>query len=515
MKEGGNSADIFLLIKGLSSSEKSYYSKMAKRHSDQNASLHLKLFKLIDESSEPDEDKLYKTLGIENKIHFSGLKTYLYKDILNTMVFKEKNNSIDTQLFFFQDQIRMLQEKGLVYLAHKLCRKAISLAEKYEKYQFLILLLHQQNRVLEYKDYKHFKDKTDSIFSILEETIAAQKAFAQNKFIYEKARNITSRSWLPITPEELVEIKNAKSLLEKVKPGKIHKPLISLFYLNTLALCQYMLHENNHCATTCALMFDLWKSNDHLINENAALFINSFNTNCYNNFIFKNIDQAEEDLKAYIRLENKYLKNDFYRKHFEIIQFNTDLKIFLKMAQYEEVKLLLDDKAKEILSYSSQILSPVEQLSVLSSLCISYFIMEEWENAENLLVHIKEQNQQINREDILQFSLLFHLLILYEQKEMRRFDFALQAAYQFLYSRKKLRPFERQLMLFLKRLSAVITKKAGKDLIRQFLQQLDRYRGNYHTNLYFLYFNYYGWLESKLLEISYKDYVSRKLKELT
>src|SRR6187551_3409702 len=147
MKEGGNSADIFLLIKGLSSSEKSYYSKMAKRHSDQNASLHLKLFKLIDESSEPDEDKLYKTLGIENKIHFSGLKTYLYKDILNTMVFKEKNNSIDTQLFFFQDQIRMLQEKGLVYLAHKLCRKAISLAEKYEKYQFLILLLHQQNRV--------------------------------------------------------------------------------------------------------------------------------------------------------------------------------------------------------------------------------------------------------------------------------------------------------------------------------------------------------------------------------
>ena len=114
MKEEGNSADIFLLIKGLSSSEKSYYTKLAKRHSDQNTSLHLKLFKLIDESEEPDEEKLCKAIGIENKIHFSGLKTYLYKDILNTIVFKEKNNSIDTQLYFLQDQIRMLYEKGLI-----------------------------------------------------------------------------------------------------------------------------------------------------------------------------------------------------------------------------------------------------------------------------------------------------------------------------------------------------------------------------------------------------------------
>ncbi|MEO8822553.1 MAG: hypothetical protein ABI366_03185 [Ginsengibacter sp.] len=513
MKEAGNSLDIFHLVKGLSSSEKSYYSKMAKRHSDQNTSLHLKLFKLLDESEEPDEDELCKALGIENKIHFSGLKTYLYKDILNTIVFKEKNNSIDTQLYFLQDQIRMLREKGLVFLAHKLCRKAINLADKYEKYQTLILLLHLQNRVLEYKDYKQFKDTTDSIFSLLEETIAAQIAFAENKFIYEKVRNITSRSWLPITSEELVEIKNAKLLLEKVKPGKIHRPLINLFYLNTLALCQYMLHENNHCGDTCEKIYELWTSNSHLISENAPLFINSFNTNCYNNFIFKNIDHAKENLKAYLHLEKTHIKSEYYTKQFEIIQFNTELKIYLKTARYDQVKIMLDNKSKEIFSYLFSILSPVEQLSVLSSICISYFIMEQWQDSEALLLHIKEQNRQINREDILHFSLLFHLLILYEEKEMQRFESALQAAYQFLYARKKLRPFERQLMLFLKRLSAAISKKNARELIPQFLKQLDKYRGNSHTNLYFLYFNYYGWLESKLLEISYKDYVSQKLND--
>lgn len=147
----------------------------------------------------------------------------------------------------------------------------------------------------------------------------------------------------------------------------------------------------------------------------------------------------------------------------------------------------------------------------MCSVCIPYFILEQWEKAEKLLARIKEQNHQVNREDILYFSLLFNLLILFEQKEFYRLDSALEAAYHFLYSRKKLRPFERQLMLFLKHLSTAITKKNAKELIKQFLTQLDEYRDDPNTNLYFLYFNYYGWLESKIMGISYRDYVNQKV----
>ncbi|HSV09817.1 MAG TPA: hypothetical protein VLI68_03545, partial [Hanamia sp.] len=56
-KEPFNS-DVFMLVKGLSSSEKSYYKKMGKRHADQNGALHLKLFKLIDETANFDDNLL-------------------------------------------------------------------------------------------------------------------------------------------------------------------------------------------------------------------------------------------------------------------------------------------------------------------------------------------------------------------------------------------------------------------------------------------------------------------------
>ncbi|MEO8821833.1 MAG: hypothetical protein ABI267_08785 [Ginsengibacter sp.] len=513
MKEEGNSTDIFTLIKGLSSTEKSYYTKMAKRHADQNSSLHLKLFKLIDQSKIPDDNKFCKALGIKNKIHFSGLKTYLYKDLLNTIVFQKKNNSIDTQLYFIQDQIQLLLEKRLLYLAHKVCKKAIALATKYGKYHFLITLLHQQNRILEYKDYKQFKALTEPMFSTLEQAINDHKSFAQIRFLYEKVKNLTYRSWLPITSEELVGIKEAKLLLETIKPEKSRQTLVYLYYLNSLALCQYMLHENNSCNRSCRKIFDLWSNNTHLVNEYALLFINSVNTACYNDFAGKNILKVQETITAYDKLESNHLKNEFYSGHFEVIRFNTELKIYLKTARYDEVKMTIEKHAPVIFSYVSKILPPAEQLSVLSSVCISYFILEQWDDSERLLNQIKEQNQQINREDVLYFSLLFQLVILYEENELDRLNSAIKAAYHFLYARKKLRPFERELMLFLKHLSGAITKRTTRDLIKRFLNQLDKYRDDPHTNLYFLYFNYYGWLESKIMRISYKDYVSQKLED--
>jgi hypothetical protein len=164
-------SDIFLLIKGLTQSEKAYYKKMAKRHADQNTALHLQLFKLIERSELQDDCQLCESLKIENKIHFSGIKSYLYKDVLDTLVFQKRNNCVDTELYFMMEQINSLQEKNLVDLAQKVCKKAIALAEKFQKYHYRILLIHLQNRILEFKDYKQFNDTSRSIFSKLQQAV--------------------------------------------------------------------------------------------------------------------------------------------------------------------------------------------------------------------------------------------------------------------------------------------------------------------------------------------------------
>ncbi|MEO6905974.1 MAG: hypothetical protein ABI148_06410, partial [Ginsengibacter sp.] len=505
--------DIYLLVRGLSSSEKSYYKKMAKRHANQNASLHLKLFKLIDDGNVEDEDELCDRLEIENRIHFSGLKTYLHKDILDTLVFQKRNKSVDTRLYFIQDQIRALQEKNLLSLAQKLCRRGITLATQYEKYHFLILLLHLQNRVVEYKNYKQYKTTTDTVFSNMQAAIKSQKIFTENRFLYENTRRLTYRTWLPITQDELAEITEAKTLLKTVKPSNDNQPLISLFYLNTLALCQYMLHENSLCTQSCRKIYNLWNTSPHLINEYPLLFLNSINTTCYNDFLSNDLRNVKGNIAAYGQMIKVHLKNEIYHKHFEVINFNTAVKVYLKTAQFDQLKKLIDLKSATIFTFSTQILAPADRLSILSSVCIAYFVLQQWDDAESLLLLIKELNRKINREDILYFSLLFYLAILYEQKEWYRLDSALEAAYHRLYDRKKLRSFERELMLFLGQLSTRSPKSNPNKLIKYFLKRLDKYKDDPGKNLYFLYFNYYGWLESKLMNLRYMDYISLKIVE--
>lgn len=507
-KTNSHDTDILRLVKEMTSSEKAYYKKLVKRHADQNEALHLRLFKLMDESDAPDDCGWCSSLALENKTHFSGLKSYLQNDILDSLVFQKRNLSVDTRLCFYLEQIKILHEKNLLSQAQKYCKKAIDLASRYEKYHLLLLLIHLQNRTLEYKDYKQFKKSSDKIFLVLQNAIEAQKSFTDNRFMYEKVRRLCYRNWLPVTQSELRDVSNIRDGLAAIKPATSGHPLIHLLYLNTLSLCQYLLHEHDECSDTCSEILALWKTSHHLISEYPLLFLNSVNTACYNDFVINPIPVSEQNLFSYEALARTHLKTGIYQKQFEVIQFNTTLKIFLKTAQFHQAEMLMQSKSSLIFKDAAKILSPVDQLSVKGSLCISYFILEQWDRSERLLYEVKEKNIVIRREDILHFSLLFHLLILYEKKEWQRLGSALKAAYHLLYANKKLRPFERELMMFMGRLTAMRSRRAGIDLIAKFLPRLDDYRNDPVKNRYFLYFNYYGWLESKLMKIRYMDYLA-------
>ena len=508
--------DIFLLIKGLSRNEKSYYKKMAKRHANENSALHLKLFQLIVESKEHNDELLCNELQIKNKVHFCVLKTYLYKDILDTLVFLRRNDVVDSQLYFMLEEIESLLEKRLLNLAQKLCNKAIPLAELYYKYHLLVLLLHLRIQVLRHKNYKESRVSSDLEFANLEKVLHNQGIFAQNKVLYEKVYALKHWNWLPITEEEKCKIYSEKKKLESIKPADDNQTLISLYYLNTLALCQYMLNETRSCKATCSELYFLWQSSSHLINEESSLFLNTISTSCYNNFRCSDLGIVLENLNAYSELADN-LHNEIYYKYFEVIRFNTQLKFYLKTASFSRVKNLVDNDAATMFSYSTCSMVPADQLSIGCTICIALFVLERWDDSEALLNIIKEQNQQVEREDILYFSCLFFLLILYEKKQWDRLYHAIESSYHFLYARKKLRCFEREMIQFVKRLSASNSIGNSNHLIKKFLAHLDCYKSDSCKKLYFLYFNYYGWLESKLMNLSYMDYLRQQVheKELT
>lgn len=504
------------LILALSAREKVHLKKMIAAKTGREKTLSLKLFELLEKENRFSTVQLLQKLSIRSKTQLSGLKTSLFNEILDTKVYDDRKGNINSCLHIAHEQIIILFQKGMFDAAEKLCQKVIGIAKKYAKYQLLADLLYLQNNAIQYKNYKKYRAVNPDLFENIKSAIQHQHALAGIRLLFEQIRVLGYRTWLPIEEKELVLIRNMDEELHSMNADIVFRKaveeevLIKLFYLNTKALCSYLLHEKYECSVACEEALHCWKKDAHLIAEYSRLFLHSVNVTSYHDFFMNNIQKAEMHLNDYSALANKYLNISHYFKRFQIIHFNTALKIFHKTAQYDKVRNLINGEGREIQKVANRFLPDPDILPVFASICISYFVLGQWDEAESMLMQTKDKNYTVEREDILYFNLVFHLLILYEKKEWYRLDSAIEAAYHFLYSRKKLRIFEREMMLFFKRLALIRDMNGIQKACAQFLQRLQRINEK-DIPLYSLYFNFPGWIESKIEGISYMEYVKLKV----
>jgi hypothetical protein len=368
-----------------------------------------------------------------------------------------------------------------------------------------------QGRILEYKSFKEYKSESGNIAARLRKALHYQHMQQQLHFLFEQLQTLKKITLLRFSDEQHAEVEEIKTSILAHAPHPLESPWTQAMQHNALALACHMTLDFAGCQQHCDALLKFWQKNPAYIDVYPDYFLSSANTTFYNLFALKDTEAVAHCLSHFRLLAEANIHSDYSRMQWQIIAFNTILKINHKTGRYDKVALLMNDKAAEVLSFARQVLSPAEMLSIMTSTCISYFVLGQWKEAEELIFDIKELNRDINREDIFYFTIIFHLLIIYERGESLRLDTAIEAAYHLLYARKKLRPFEKKIMLFLKRLAAIKSAEHISAFIKPFLAELDKYKNDPVKNLYFLYFNYYGWLESKMQNIPYRQYIINKI----
>lgn len=503
--------DLLQLVRQMSGSEKAYFKKMAKRHAHQNQALHLRLFDLIENSDHNEEELFQKKLGLTTKAHYSSLKKYLTKEILDTVVFLQRNDNPEIHLQFYLLQIQVLLERNLNTLAAKLYKQALQLAEEFDAFDMRIKLLMLRRRLLEHASYKEFKSETLLIDQQLQENTSKQQYLEKHQLLFERLTTLSKSSQLRLDEQQLHDIRILEEELAEAPPGE--EPLLQLVFRINKLLCSYLCFRFEETMQQAGNILKLWEQHPHFITAHPRYFLKSADITFYNDFACKSVPDAATHWDRYNRLAGEHLTTDLYALHWILLGFNTRLKIFHKTGRYDAVSGLIEQEARQVQDAARTLLSPSEQLGVLGSIAISHFVLEQWDEAEDMVQRIKELNRGVQREDILHFSMLFYLLILFEKKEWYRLDSAAEAAYHFLYAKKKLRPFEKDLMLFIRKLPAARITGEAHAAMSNFLQKLDAYNNDPVKQLYFLYFNYYGWLESKVRNISYRVYSEQKIRE--
>lgn len=491
----------------LSSKEKAEYKKHVLQKAANKESLLFKLFIALNEKNIGDK-KIAEKLGIKNAAQFSTLKKKLHTDITDVLVSLYKKQNQVASIIKEQIKINILLDRKLYEDAYKLIVWQLKNAEEQ---QDLVAILDLQKKKYQYLELNEDKNHISSIVAQQEEIKKAFTQlyhFEQIQLLFYKATQLKNITNLRTAEKEIEEAIQLKEEILGIKDKTI--PAITQLYQNTaLAICSYLSGEYKECEIYCNRVLGLWKIHKHVTPHYSQLFKEGASVIFYLDFI----DLQTEKVISHFRFFKDFLplvKNEKDKSQIQILFFNTEIKIFHKQTRYRELKEYLQLHGKSIQLLAGQFASPKENMVILASMAISYFVLEQYAKADELLYEIKKINRLAQKDDIFYFTLVFHLLIIFKREEWVHLYSMCEAGYQSLYSRKKIRPFEKELMLFLKNLQLIHSKENIQISLDKLLTRLEVYKNDPVKKLYFLYFNYYAWLQSLKMGIRYTDYLQQQ-----
>lgn len=473
---------------------------MAKRHASSNQALHLKLFQLIEQETHPDEKLLYKQLHLKSQSHYSNLKNYLWNDLLSTLVFLKRKSPL-AQLQSLDFELEILLSKNLVDSAEKLLNDAWDIATETESYSNQQNIIKHKYQLLAFADHKRFQAESTHLIAWQQRVLNCLHQEHHLQMHIRELFTLKQFTYLHLNDQQLVrvrEIIHETSQLQ-IEEGRL---LLQIRKETVLCMAYHLCYQFLKSEQHAALVLQHWQARGQLIPANNTVFLYGIDYAFYNAFAINRLDLVQHYLDSYDVLTRKWVdKHDNYA--WEVTSFNVRLKIYHKTARYELVASLMAQEADHILQIAQTKLSKAQAITLMCSCLISYFVLGAYKRSEDLLMDVKELNMTAGREDVLYFSTIFHMVLLYEMKNYLQLLHLIDASYAKLYHSKQLHPFEKDLMLFLKHLSNQRDKSERIGTIKDFLKSLEHYKHDPIRKLYFLYFNFYDWLESQALDIPY------------
>lgn len=172
------SAELFELIKALTSNEKRYFKLYASLQ--KGSKNYLNLFKAIDSMKVYDE-KLMKILYSREKfsMNLAYTKNYLHKLIFKSLISYNEGKYADMKLAGLLSQCRILFDKSLYRQYFRMLKTGKMLAVKQERYSYLLEFLELERQLTKKEELS--KNDIDKIFKEKNEVLDKLKLINSNK----------------------------------------------------------------------------------------------------------------------------------------------------------------------------------------------------------------------------------------------------------------------------------------------------------------------------------------------
>lgn len=487
---------LFQLIKSLNRAEKRNYKLLTQLTAGDKK--YLKLFDAIDKQEEYDQEKLIQQFQDENFTkQFSVAKNYLYNSILRSLSYFHKGS--DAELNGLSMQVKILIDKNLYPHARKLLRKALQKAEKQEKFNLQMDLLHLKREILQstqnYKNFQYFsseiRQKERKVFEKLSNYLDYQHLFDYVyhvlTFNYGANMEEARKELEQVLEEEVLQSpKAARSVRARIRYYQIHRSIL------------HYQGEFKKALEYADKIVETYENNPEIKETQIHEYIKAIFHQSGGNYIIRHMDKSMDILRE--------LKKNKYRS------FKAKMEVFQKYSIHSLIHhsnggdipngMQVVEEVGEGLAEFSGALKKSDEFLLLYFSAIMCLVAGEYSLALKWVNRFLNEPRTEVREDLQCMARLLNLLIHYELGNFELVEHSLKSSYRFIFKKKqengRFPAFEGQILRSIRKIIESTSVEEQRECFEEFLEGIDSLADNPHATIAANFLDIRSWIVSKL-----------------
>lgn len=501
---------LFELIKSLTKSEKRNFKLYAKRISLNEESKFVRLFDIIDQLEEYNEDRiLQKESGIKSS-QLSNLKAHLYKQILTSLRLTHITHNADIEIRENIDYARILYNKGLYRQSLKVLDK---IKHKAEEEELHLLRLE----IIDFEKMIESQYITRSIETRAEELTTESREVSQMVSRGQELSNLGLSLYGLYLKVGYVKNENDFQLIKNYFHSSLPDyRLEDLTFFEKLYLFQLKVWYYNivqdfpNCYRNAQYWVDLFDQQPQMISKQMDLYIKGLHNLQLALFNTRSYDKHEELVIRLVELKNDKSR-DFTENDKVLLFLYSYLGIingyFLK-GNFSDGLHMVPVFENELISFQDKLDDHWLLLYYYKVACL-YFGSGDNKSAIIYLNKIINHKHFNLREDIHCFARILNLIAHYELENTDLVEYQVRSVYRFLAKMDNLQKMQLEIFRFLKKLPKVVPAEIKQEFAK-LKDRLIEISVDPFERRPFLYLDIISWLESKIEARPVQDIIKSK-----
>jgi hypothetical protein len=504
---------LFLLVKSLSKSEKRQFKVYAGRLGGNANANFMKLFNLLDKSTQFNEAQILKKTTIK-KQQISNAKAHLYKLILKSLRLNPVHQNIRTHIREQFDFAAILYSKGLYNQSLKILEKAKEIA-----------ILNSENNlafeIVEFEKVIESQYITRSLSNRAELLSKQAKELNLKNTRSSKLSNLALQLYSLLLKQGYVKNKDDVLYVTNYFKKRLPSYKISelsfkekLFLYKAYLWYHLILQDFVNSYKFSQKWVDLFDDKPSMKIQNPVFYLKGIN------YLLESLYLIKHKAK-FIEIFNKLE----YEIDNELIALseNTKSLVFLYYNQNKLNQYFLEGKFTKGLPFVSFLINEIPKYHAIMDahhvmvfyykIASLYFGAGDYKTCIFYLNKIISNNELKMREDLLCFSRILNLVAHYDAGMDFNIEALIVSTYRFLLKMNDLQQVQRKMISFLKKLGKIYPQDLKQAFI-ELHEELKILENHPYEKRAFLYLDIISWLESKIENKTVEQIIRKKAKFL-